>query len=635
MSVNIGLYISASILCISCIIYRYLRRYRKTVERRVLSLLLWNVTATAVLDLVKNITASLDPVQWSTFNYIDTFLFFLLHSMLPPLFTYYILLLNGVAKNKTLKYRVCFFTPFIITEAFVLLTPLFDIIYYYDENGVYHRGNGVYVAYISAVLYMFIAVGTIIKTGKILRNRYMKGYELYFTVVVAGMVIQAIWPNIKVEAFTDILGLLGIMLTVDCNEGLIDEYTGLPNKASFEINAGLYLLHKYKCSMISLRFQNIKTFKNIIIAGHGDRVGMKLFSEIQSVTEGCEIYKYDEKTLVILVFEGLDKDRIAKDIEGIVEKTITLGEFNINLRTIISVASIPEDVDSIEGIERMAEYEPQSINKQVTILEGDSLDYIKREDIVEEAVYRAIAEKSFEVYYQPIWEKESGKIISCEALCRLNDSKLGFVPPSEFIPISERNGNIIAIGDIVFEKVCRDIVELDFEGIGIECVEVNLSLYQLLARKLTERYKEFLNKYGIPTRMINLEITETAASFESADFGKTLEELMEMGFSLSLDDYGTAYSNIENVLTVNYKNIKIDSKILWDSDSNVNFRNLLGSTIASFRKMGNNIIQEGVETKEQLDFVTEAGANLIQGYYFSKPLRRDEFVKFVKKFNNV
>jgi EAL domain-containing protein (putative c-di-GMP-specific phosphodiesterase class I) len=178
-------------------------------------------------------------------------------------------------------------------------------------------------------------------------------------------------------------------------------------------------------------------------------------------------------------------------------------------------------------------------------------------------------------------------------------------------------------------------VELDFEGIGIECVEVNLSLYQLLARKLTERYKEFLNKYGIPTRMINLEITETAASFESADFGKTLEELMEMGFSLSLDDYGTAYSNIENVLTVNYKNIKIDSKILWDSDSNVNSRNLLGSTIASFRKMGNNIIQEGVETKEQLDFVTEAGANLIQGYYFSKPLRRDEFVKFVKKFNNV
>jgi len=135
--------------------------------------------------------------------------------------------------------------------------------------------------------------------------------------------------------------------------------------------------------------------------------------------------------------------------------------------------------------------------------------------------------------------------------------------------------------------------------------------------------------------MINLEITETAASFESADFGKTLEELMEMGFSLSLDDYGTAYSNIENVLTVNYKNIKIDSKILWDSDSNVNSRNLLGSTIASFRKMGNNIIQEGVETKEQLDFVTEAGANLIQGYYFSKPLRRDEFVEFVKKFNNV
>ena len=262
------------------------------------------------------------------------------------------------------------------------------------------------------------------------------------------------------------------------------------------------------------------------------------------------------------------------------------------------------------------------------------LKFLKRQSEVDKAIHRAIKNKSFEVYYQPIWENETNSIVSCEALCRLKDSELGQISPAEFIPIAESTGSIIALGDIVIEKVCNDICNLRFMDLGIKYVEINLSLYQLRNKELADRIMDYLNKYNIPSSMINLEITESRDFLETSGVKNFMAYLMERGFTFSLDDYGTAYSNLTNVMSIEYKNIKIDSSILWKSVDDTNTRQLLELTIKTFRNLGNSIIQEGVETKEQLDMVIAAGANLIQGYYFSKPLPPLEFVKFVESFSN-
>ena len=270
----------------------------------------------------------------------------------------------------------------------------------------------------------------------------------------------------------------------------------------------------------------------------------------------------------------------------------------------------------------------------VTIRLGEDLKFLKRHSLVDEAIHRAIKDKSFMVYYQPIWSKDTNSIVSCEALCRLNDKELGFIPPSEFIPIAEETGSIIALGEIVIEKVCKDISELRFQELGIHYVELNLSLYQLRSKNLVSVITENLKRYNVPSSMLNLEITESRDLEDTLELTNLINTLTDKGFSFSLDDYGTAYSNLTNVISINYKNIKIDASILWKSITNFNTRQLLELTIKTFRNFGNNIIQEGVETKEQLDLVTNAGANLIQGYYFSKPLPRLEFVEFVKNFKN-
>ena len=142
-----------------------------------------------------------------------------------------------------------------------------------------------------------------------------------------------------------------------------------------------------------------------------------------------------------------------------------------------------------------------------------------------------------------------------------------------------------------------------------------------------------MKQYNVTSDQINLEITETASLSAASTVSASINELKNAGFRFSLDDYGTGYSNLTYVIDMDFLNIKSDKGLLWASDNDVNSRHLLMDSIRMMRRLGMNVIQEGVETSEQLDLVLDAGANLIQGYYFSKPLMEKEFVDFVRKFN--
>ena len=423
------------------------------------------------------------------------------------------------------------------------------------------------------------------------------------------------------------------MLTIDCNDGLIDIKTGWPNKAWLKMNVRLYDVYKYNYTFITVRFLNLNNYKDSMASSVRNNIVNKLSDIIENAAPDCEIYRYDESTFNVVVSEQLDEEKISEDIINSFGKAIHSDINDIDIRTVISIAKVPEDIESWESHERLIEYVPESANSQLTVLESHDLAFIKRENEIKEALHRAIVNQGFDVFYQPIWERSSGKIVACEALCRLYDSELGAVPPGEFIKIAEKNGMIVDLGYIVFEKVCRAISAHKLWNLGIKKVEINLSPYQLLARGLADRLEKILYKYSVPVNMINFEITETAPNDSRKDFTDVISKLTSMGFKLSLDDYGTAYSNISNVMSTNYSNIKIDASILWEAERDRSTKELLRSTIQTLKNAGNNIVQEGVETEKQLIFVTDAGANLVQGYYFSKPLPIEEFVRFVKDFN--
>ena len=639
--ISAGLYIATAIACLAFIIFRIQKHYRRSKEHTIMTYLLWNLVITGIVEATKIILAHYNAPNLIEWQRVGSYLYFIIHTTLSPAFVLYVLLINGAAKNKGKSFYYILFSIMLIPELLVLTNPMTKIVYYYNvEDGVisYHRGWAMWILYVVAAAYLAYGIVFLVKSWNVLKNNYMKGYAFFLIMIVLGILIQLVSKSLfgetyEVEAFFETIALLGLLVTVDCNDSLIDRDTKFRNNIIYEINVKLYKKYNYKYTTIHVKFANLAYYKNVLQEDSYDSLIDFITNRLTYVFNKEEIYRYDNSTFVIVLPKHPLCEKWINELKEIFEKPIDIHNSPIFLQTVITVAKVPNDIDTLEEHRRIMNVKPDGDNV-VTIRLGEDLKFLKRHSLVDEAIHRAIKDKSFMVYYQPIWSKDTNSIVSCEALCRLNDKELGFIPPSEFIPIAEETGSIIALGEIVIEKVCKDISELRFQELGIHYVELNLSLYQLRSKNLVSVITENLKRYNVPSSMLNLEITESRDLEDTLELTNLINTLTDKGFSFSLDDYGTAYSNLTNVISINYKNIKIDASILWKSITDFNTRQLLELTIKTFRNFGNNIIQEGVETKEQLDLVTNAGANLIQGYYFSKPLPRLEFVEFVKNFKN-
>lgn len=628
------MHVAAAALCLTSIIFRRVKKMRPGRDHLIMTLILWNLLITGAISAVKEWVIYYDMPQRLLICEAQSYLYFILHNLLAPGFALYIMYVNGAAKNRSRRYYVLFWVPTMVVEIMSVTNPLLGLVYSYDESGEYHRATGMIVLYAVAAAYFLYTAYTMVRTWKILRNRYMNGFQIYLFIIFAGVVVQALFPEIQLEVVCDVFAAVGMMLAFDCNDGLVDARTGLANRAKYDINVRLYENYHYRYNVISVKLLNLSYFEKLMTPELYDRLVTSLAEEFIAVKDGAELYRYSKNTFIMLKADRTKAEKTVDALEDYLSRTRYIKEYKVNLKALICLAKVPDDIESADSHMQLAEYQPASTNRQVTVLKSKGLEFIKRDMQVAAAVHKAVRDRLFAVHYQPIVDSSKNKIISCEALCRLYDDDLGNVSPGEFIPVAEKNGNIIEIGYIVFENVCRDISERELWNLGIEYVEVNLSLYQLMSKDLTKRLCEIADRYGVPTSMINLELTESASANEVPDFSDVILQLMKEGFSFSLDDYGTAYSNIVRAASVAYRNIKIDSSILWAADDDSNLKKILISTIRTFRNLGTNVVQEGVETRAQLDTVTGAGANMVQGYYYSKPLPLREFAQFVHDFNS-
>jgi len=214
-------------------------------------------------------------------------------------------------------------------------------------------------------------------------------------------------------------------------------------------------------------------------------------------------------------------------------------------------------------------------------------------------------------------------------LARLFDMELGFIPPDEFIPMAEKNGAIIKIGNIIFEKVCKFMKQEDLKERGIRYMEINLSVIQCVQENLAGNLLKIMEKYGIENSRINLEITETATINSPQMLVRNMKSLYEKGVHFSLDDFGTGYSNMNSLVDLPFDMIKIDKEIVQSSTQNDKAKVILWSSVAMIKKMDMEIVAEGIETKEQAIELSEMGCDYLQGYYFSKPLPEDDFIEYL------
>ncbi|MBP7059783.1 MAG: EAL domain-containing protein, partial [Lachnospiraceae bacterium] len=304
------------------------------------------------------------------------------------------------------------------------------------------------------------------------------------------------------------------------------------------------------------------------------------------------------------------------------------------VRVVISTASIPDNAINLDEISSLFLFNRRDfLQNNVMIRNDKALNFVKRRSAMEKAIRNALDKDKPIIYYQPIVSTDTEQCVAAEALIRIDDPTLGMLSPEEFIPIAEQAGLIGDIGQYVFNDVCRFYNDYRPDNAGLKWIEINVSALQLPNDQLFDGFYNSLLKYGVPVEFINLELTESENPENSSINMDTMSKLYEKGFSFSIDDYGTGYSNISRLLSGYYENVKLDKSILWNS-STVAGMKILKELNFLLRDMKLTIIQEGVETEEQLNLVKSLGTPLVQGFYYSKPISKKDFMEFLKEFND-
>ncbi|MGN0740502.1 MAG: EAL domain-containing protein [Treponema sp.] len=250
-----------------------------------------------------------------------------------------------------------------------------------------------------------------------------------------------------------------------------------------------------------------------------------------------------------------------------------------------------------------------------------------KDDAMENAFESAIEQEDFEVWFQPKYSAKTKKIIGAEALIRWRGKDGNLIPPGEFIPLFERDGLIPVLDEYVFKKVCSYQKQRKAGGDFVIPISVNLSRASLFRKDFVKSYTGIVDEIGIDPLSVPIEITESMA-LKSSSFKIFAEELINKGFSLHMDDFGSGYSSLASLQILRFDVIKLD-KSLIDFIGTPGGESLIKHTVAFAKESGMNVVAEGVETKEQLDFLQRIGCDSIQGFYFSPPVTRAEFERLI------
>lgn len=269
-------------------------------------------------------------------------------------------------------------------------------------------------------------------------------------------------------------------------------------------------------------------------------------------------------------------------------------------------------------------------NRQKNYAFYENLDYNK---IMEEKQYvdcfdEAIANCEFEMWYQPKYKSDGKTIVGAEALVRWRKKDGTMMAPYKFIPLFEKNGLITTLDEYVFRTVCRQQKKWEQEGRKLFPISINISRASLYYDNIVQKYKEILDECNVNPELVPLEITESA-TVDNSQIKVLVEDFRKVGFPMHLDDFGNGYSSLATLNLMQFDTLKLD-KGLVDFIGDVNGEKLLLYTIGLAKSLGMRITAEGVEHKEQVDFLQKLECDEIQGYYFSKPLPLAEFEELTK-----
>ncbi len=631
-------YCAFILLCI-IVVYYFRTSVHGTNRVRIMAMIVVLTMAASVFDATRVRFASIREVSDIRFFAVN-FGYLLLISSIPFMYLLYIVATTDTWHKLTkFKIEIVLCTiPMAVNVAILVLNWTYPIAFEIGPDRTLTRHWGYYMIFFIFVLYGLIALAFLKKNVyNVDRKRY---YVLLAPIIMVtvGLAIGVLARGHHVVCFSVAVCVLALVLINRRVEDSIDIVTGMHTYKVFAEDMYTNFSTGKQMEIILINITNFKYAMRMV--GYDSMLGMMapVSAEILRIMRKYHAqfmcyYNGDGKFAVELSRKNFTyAHEIAEEISNSIRQNIRMEISDFELEINTCLVRCPDDISDVSALFMLIS-DLDLAEATGRVLSAESITGTKEFTMKKEMstiIDRALANHYFSVFYQPIYDTETGKFSSAEALLRLRDPKYGYISPQLFIPLAEKSGAIHAIGSFVLEEVVKFIASDDFKQLGVDYIEINLSVMQCLRSNLADEIIDLTRKYKVPPSKINLEITETASGYSQSKLNTNITKLTENGFTVSLDDFGTGYSNLMRIAQLPLNIVKLDRAFVLMEESGGNHI-IIKNLIRMLKDMNLRVLVEGIETKEMVESFTQMGVDEIQGFYYSRPLTKSAYLRFLKE----
>jgi diguanylate cyclase (GGDEF)-like protein/PAS domain S-box-containing protein len=417
-----------------------------------------------------------------------------------------------------------------------------------------------------------------------------------------------------------------------------DTLTGLPNRARFSSHLSQLVREQVEHALLVFDLDNFKKINDSLGHELGDTLLCKLSERLSLFTRfKAKLYRLGGDEFAVVLENTNDIHSItslAKDLLKQINLPFFIEQHELAITSSIGIVLYPEDGNDPQALLRNADtamYHAKNEGANRYLFFNDSMNKLAVKRLqVENLIRHGLKEDYFTVFYQPKMDIVTGQLVGMEALVRFITPKKGLISPASFIPVAEETGQILEIGEVVLQKTCEDVKRWIDMGLFHGRVAVNLSAKQFMLPFLCEQIDDILQRSELPSYHLELEITEGTVMQSPTLAIDTMKKLRARGIHLAMDDFGTGYSSLAYLKQFPLNTLKIDKAFIDDMNT-ARGRNMVDTIVTIAHNLNLTVVAEGVEQAEQLQQLKQLRCEIIQGYFYSKPLSAHDFGLFLKQ----
>ena len=632
MNYNINFQIAALIIVVSLLHHFLTQKKLHNTDTKIFTYVLVFSGLYILLDLIGTLTIMNYDPEYENASIMILTAIYLIDILIPYILYCSAAISRGMGKKISGVSAAC--TGITVVMLFLMLGNITNgWLFYFDQSSGYHNSTGYVFLYIYALVYVVLIMYQTLQNREDYNIQKMGIVGEFAVIEGVCMGVELYTQNILLSGFGLALGLVFIYLTMNNPGDYIDSTTGVFDKQYFDNWIQEKLDKRSEFHLIAVEVFMLKQINKVYGSSVGDQLLIQVARELQNITGSVQVFRTTGNCFLVITDSLTEYEKDRQQIEEYFKEDFVINGEKIHFPVIICGIINGEKMEQEDVLLAYIEYLVSLVKHtdETVLIQSDDriLEGFRYEKEVEHFLKVAVDKDLFAVYYQPVYWIKEERYITLEALSRLKHPNMGMIPPDVFIGIAERQGLIAQIGLLQFRRVCRFIKENEQMMDSIRNVKFNLSPSELLKPGHSQVLIDIIKEFDLSPRYFQFEITETVATEYSESFCKAVEDFSNAGIGLCLDDFGSGYANLNAVLKLPFDVVKMDRSLLTgitcDEQAAVFYR----SIVMVMQNMGYMIVAEGAETEAEVNLLREWGVDMVQGYYFSRPLPEKELLQLL------